>query len=130
MGKFPNMVHHKRLEDHSFNLIKSLFPCWFTKEFVQSFKCDIFQLSKHHHAFYPICDKKRNFQFDFINVDVWGPILEFISKEEKCLLLLLMIVLMLNKHTLRKVNLRSIKSLLIFSIFSKINLEKHHKKYI
>nr|KYP62136.1 Retrovirus-related Pol polyprotein from transposon TNT 1-94 [Cajanus cajan] len=57
-------LHHKRLGHPSFNLIKSLFPHLFTKESIESFNCDICQLSKHHRASYPISNKKSISPFD------------------------------------------------------------------
>nr|KYP74001.1 Retrovirus-related Pol polyprotein from transposon TNT 1-94 [Cajanus cajan] len=47
-------LHHKRLGHPSFNLLKSLFPHLFTKESIESFNCDICQLSKHHRASYAL----------------------------------------------------------------------------
>nr|KYP41833.1 Retrovirus-related Pol polyprotein from transposon TNT 1-94 [Cajanus cajan] len=72
-------LHHKRLGHPSFNLLKSLFPHLFTKESVESFNCDICQLSKHHRASYPISNKKNTFPFDLFHSDVWGPVVESIS---------------------------------------------------
>ncbi|XP_052729487.1 uncharacterized protein LOC108329231 isoform X9 [Vigna angularis] len=64
-------LHHQRLGHPSFSLIKSLFPHLFTKESVESFNCDICQLSKHHRASYPISNKKSISPFDLIHSDVW-----------------------------------------------------------
>ncbi|XP_029129864.1 uncharacterized protein LOC109816369 isoform X2 [Cajanus cajan] len=72
-------LHHKRLGHPSFNLLKSLFPHLFTKESIESFNCDICQLSKHHRASYPISNKKSTSPFDLIHSDVWGPVVESIS---------------------------------------------------
>nr|KYP62605.1 Retrovirus-related Pol polyprotein from transposon TNT 1-94 [Cajanus cajan] len=73
-------LHHKRLGHPSFNLLKSLFPHLFTKESVESFNCDICQLSKHHRASYPISNKKSTSPFDLIHSDAWRPVVESISK--------------------------------------------------
>ncbi|RDY09815.1 hypothetical protein CR513_05764, partial [Mucuna pruriens] len=40
--------HHKRLGHLSFSLFKTMIPHLFTKEFVESFHCDLCQFSKHH----------------------------------------------------------------------------------
>ncbi|KOM56062.1 hypothetical protein LR48_Vigan10g195400 [Vigna angularis] len=72
-------LHHKRLGHPSFNVIKSLFPHLFTNESVESFNCDICQLSKHHRASYPISNKKSTSPFDLIHTDVWGPVVASIS---------------------------------------------------
>nr|KYP51610.1 Retrovirus-related Pol polyprotein from transposon TNT 1-94 [Cajanus cajan] len=63
-------LHHKRLGHPSFNLIKSLFPHLFTRESIESFNCDICQLSKHHCASYPISNIKSTSPFDLIHSDV------------------------------------------------------------
>lgn len=55
---FQIWLYYRRLGHFSFNLIKSFFLHLFTEESIKSFKCDICQLLKHHHASYPTCDKK------------------------------------------------------------------------
>ncbi|RDY02258.1 hypothetical protein CR513_14309, partial [Mucuna pruriens] len=48
-------LYHKRLGHPSFGLLKIMFPHLFTKESVESFKCDVCQFSEHHHVtFSPI----------------------------------------------------------------------------
>nr|KYP72091.1 Retrovirus-related Pol polyprotein from transposon TNT 1-94 [Cajanus cajan] len=72
-------LHHKRLGHLSFNLMKSLFSHLFTRESVESFNCDICQLSKHHRASYPISNRKSTSPFDLIHSDIWRPVVESIS---------------------------------------------------
>jgi len=48
-------------------------PSLFSKEFVKSFKCDVYQLAKHHCATYPLSNTKSIHPFDLVHFDVWGP---------------------------------------------------------
>jgi len=68
MGKYPNILHHKRVGEPSFNLVKSLFSHFLTTEFVESFKCDIRQLSNHHYTSYLIYSKRCNFLFNLLTL--------------------------------------------------------------
>jgi len=51
-------LQYRKLGHSSFNILKSLLPYLFTIKLVESFKCDICQLSKHHTASYPISAKR------------------------------------------------------------------------
>jgi len=50
-----------------------MFPSLFTKESVESFKCDVCQIAKHHRATYPSGNTKSVNPFDLVHSDVWGP---------------------------------------------------------
>ncbi|RDX70558.1 hypothetical protein CR513_50187, partial [Mucuna pruriens] len=72
-------LYHKCLGHPSFGLLKTMFPYLFTKESVESFKCDIFQFSKHHRATFSPGNNKSLEPFDLIHSDVWGPASNSIS---------------------------------------------------
>ncbi|RDX99335.1 hypothetical protein CR513_17622, partial [Mucuna pruriens] len=57
-----------------------MFPHLFTKESVESFKCDICQFSKHHRATFSLSNNKSLEPFDLIHSDVWGPASNSISE--------------------------------------------------
>ena len=40
---------------------------------IEPFKCDVFQLAKHHRATYPYSNTKRVHSCDLVHFDVWGP---------------------------------------------------------
>ncbi|RDY01849.1 hypothetical protein CR513_14778, partial [Mucuna pruriens] len=71
---FQIWLYHKCLGHPSFGLRKTMFPYLFTKESVESFKCDVCQFSKHHHATFSPTNNKSLKPFDLIHFDVWGPI--------------------------------------------------------
>ncbi|RDX60350.1 hypothetical protein CR513_61514, partial [Mucuna pruriens] len=62
----------QKLRHPPFGLLKTIFPHLFTKEFVESFKCDVCQFSKHHHATFSPSNNKSLEPFDLIHFDVWG----------------------------------------------------------
>ena len=61
---------HRCLGHSSFFVLKSMFPSLFFEESEESFKCDVCQLAKHHHATYPPSNTNP---FDLVHYDVWGP---------------------------------------------------------
>ncbi|RDX81891.1 hypothetical protein CR513_37383, partial [Mucuna pruriens] len=63
-------LYHKRLGHPPFGLLKTMFPHLFTKESVESFKCDICQFSKHHRATFSPSSNKRLEPFDLIHFDL------------------------------------------------------------
>ncbi|RDX58665.1 hypothetical protein CR513_61997, partial [Mucuna pruriens] len=65
-------IYYKHLGHPSFGLLKKIFPHLFTKESVESFKCDVCQFSKHHHAKFSLSNNKSLEPFDLIHSDVWG----------------------------------------------------------
>ncbi|RDX72762.1 hypothetical protein CR513_47707, partial [Mucuna pruriens] len=66
-------LYHKCLGHPLFRLLKTMFPYLFTKEPIESFKCDVCRFSKHHHAtFSPSNNNKSLEPFDHIHFDVWG----------------------------------------------------------
>ncbi|RDX74028.1 hypothetical protein CR513_46271, partial [Mucuna pruriens] len=66
-------LYHKRLGHPLFGLLKTMFPYLFRKEFFESFKCDIYQFSKHHCATFSPSNNRSLEPFDLIHSDVWGP---------------------------------------------------------
>ncbi|RDX72025.1 hypothetical protein CR513_48542, partial [Mucuna pruriens] len=50
-----------------------MFPHSFTKESVESFKCDICQFSKHYRATFSPSNNQSLEPFDLIHSDLWGP---------------------------------------------------------
>ena len=40
---------------------------------VESFHCEVCELAKHHHASFPISNKRTSIPFSLIHGDVWGP---------------------------------------------------------
>ncbi|RDX69322.1 hypothetical protein CR513_51581, partial [Mucuna pruriens] len=102
-------LYHKRLGHPPFGLLKTMFPHLFTKESVESFKCDICQFSKHHRAtFLLVIIKVLNLLTSFILM--CGGQLVTLYRGKSGLYRLLMIVPVFVKY------------LLIFFILSKINL--------
>ncbi|RDY02079.1 hypothetical protein CR513_14517, partial [Mucuna pruriens] len=73
-------LYHKRLGYPPFGLLKTMFSYLFTKESVESFKCHIYQFSKHHCATFSPSNNKSLEPFDLIHSDVWGPASNFISR--------------------------------------------------
>ncbi|RDX81342.1 hypothetical protein CR513_37989, partial [Mucuna pruriens] len=65
-------LYHKRVGHPPFGLLKTMFPYLFTKEFVESFRCDIYQFSKHHCATFSPNNNKSLEPFNLIHSDVWG----------------------------------------------------------
>ncbi|RDX97962.1 hypothetical protein CR513_19196, partial [Mucuna pruriens] len=77
---FQIWLYHKCLGHPPFELLKTMFPHLFTKESVESFKCDICQFSKHHRATFSPSNNKSLEPFDLIHSDVWGPASNSISE--------------------------------------------------
>ncbi|RDX67605.1 hypothetical protein CR513_53499, partial [Mucuna pruriens] len=73
-------LYHKRLGHPPFGLLKTIFSHLFTKEFVESFKYDIFQFPKHHRATFSPSNNKSLEPFDLIHSDVWGAASNSISR--------------------------------------------------
>jgi len=50
-----------------------MFPSLFSKEFVESFKCDVCQLAKHHWATCPPSNTISVHPFELTHSNLWGP---------------------------------------------------------
>ncbi|RDX81797.1 hypothetical protein CR513_37480, partial [Mucuna pruriens] len=78
-------LYHKRLGHPPFELLRTMFSHLFTKESVESFKCDVCQFSKHHRATFSPSNNKTLEPFDLIRYDVWGQLshngTEFVNLE-------------------------------------------------
>ena len=66
-------LQHKRLGHPPFSLVKSMFPSLFLHHSVESFKCDVCELAKHHRVSFTPSSKRSVEPFDLIHSDVWGP---------------------------------------------------------
>jgi hypothetical protein len=53
--------------------MKRMFSSLFSNQFVESFKCDICQFSKHTRTTFPSRLTKSVEPFELIHSDVWGP---------------------------------------------------------
>ena len=67
------LLWHSRLGHLSFQSLKILFPSLFFSVSLQSFQCEICQLSKHCRTHFSESIKKSLSPFDLVHSDVWGP---------------------------------------------------------
>ena len=67
------MLWHFRLWHPNFQYLKHLFPKLFITKDSSLFHCEICELAKHHHAFFPSQPYKASKLFSIIHSDVWGP---------------------------------------------------------
>ncbi|RDX84088.1 hypothetical protein CR513_34915, partial [Mucuna pruriens] len=72
-------LYHKRLGHPLLGLLKTIFLHLFTKESIESFKCDVCQFSKHHHVTFSPSNNTTLEPFDRIHSNVWGPTSNSIS---------------------------------------------------
>ena len=64
---------HRRLGHPSFGYLKKLFPSLFHKCNISDFLCETCVKAKIHRVVFPLSNKKTDFPFSLIHIDVWGP---------------------------------------------------------
>ncbi|KAK2433017.1 putative mitochondrial protein [Trifolium repens] len=67
------LLYHCRLGHPSFEIIKMLFPSFFSKLDVESLHCEVCELAKHKRVSFPMSNKISTFPFYLVHTDVWGP---------------------------------------------------------
>ena len=67
------MSWHRRLDHPSFSYLKQLSPSLFKNKNPLMFQCEVCQLFKHHHVYFPTRPYKESRTFALINTDIWGP---------------------------------------------------------
>ena len=72
-NKSAVMLWHYHLGHLSFTYFKKSFPSLFNNKSPKSFKCKIFQLSKHVHSTYKTQPYKASHPFSILHSDIWGP---------------------------------------------------------
>ncbi|RDX80817.1 putative mitochondrial protein, partial [Mucuna pruriens] len=75
LGNFSNLASRQMFGYPPFSLLKIMFSHLFTKEYIESYYCDVCQLSKHHRATFSPSNYKSLVPFDLIHFDVWGQLI-------------------------------------------------------
>ena len=72
-NKEKNWLHHCRLGHLSFRTLNVLFSYLFRKVDVESFHCDVCQMTNHKWTTFPTKNKRGSNSFHLIHSDIWGP---------------------------------------------------------